>query len=234
MRTDIVEVPFEQMSPVQRALIAYDPTARSTSRCRRPPSTTSAAPCRSSVGDGRRVLRHGRHRRRRAQPRHRSRRHPAAWGRTTRSSRCTSTATSTVTTASCWTRCSRPRRWRRSSPTSAALADELIDGFIGDGHVELHDAFCVPLPSTIFLRIFGLPVEDAPFLIAMKDRILKNEATTRDEAEVIGRAAGRELDAHLRAPARRATRRAARATTTCSTSSCTSSSTATVSTTTRS
>src|SRR6476646_5012905 len=32
----------------------------------------------------------------------------------------------------------------------------------------------------------------------MKDRILKNEATPRDEAEVIGRAAGLELRAHLR------------------------------------
>ena len=91
-----------------------------------------------------------------------------------------------------------PKKMAALEPDIRNLADELIDGFIGDGHVELHDAFCVPLPSTIFLRIFGLPVDDAPFLISMKDRILKNEATTRDDAEVIGRAAGRELRAHLR------------------------------------
>jgi len=91
-----------------------------------------------------------------------------------------------------------PKKMAALEPDIRKLANELIDGFIGDGHVELHDAFCVPLPSTIFLRIFGLPVEDAPFLISMKDRILKNDATTRDDAEVIGRAAGRELRAHLR------------------------------------
>ena len=68
----------------------------------------------------------------------------------------------------------------------------------------------------------------------MKDRILKNEATTRDEAEVIGRAAGLELRAPP-APSRSMNGApTVRATTTCSTSSCTSSSTATASTTTRS
>ena len=91
-----------------------------------------------------------------------------------------------------------PKKMAALEPDIRKLADELIDGFIGDTQVELHDAFCVPLPSTIFLRIFGLPLEDAPFLIAKKDRILKNEGTTRDEAEAIGRAAGRELRAHLR------------------------------------
>jgi cytochrome P450 len=90
-----------------------------------------------------------------------------------------------------------PKKMAALEPDIRKLADELIDGFIGDGQVELHDAFCVPLPSTIFLRIFGLPLEDAPFLIAKKDRILKNEATTHEEAEQIGRAAGRELREHL-------------------------------------
>ncbi len=90
-----------------------------------------------------------------------------------------------------------PKKMAALEPDIRKLADELIDGFVGDGRVEFHDAFCVPLPSTIFLRIFGLPVEDASFLIAKKDHILKNEAATRDEAEVIGRAAGRELRAHL-------------------------------------
>ena len=90
-----------------------------------------------------------------------------------------------------------PKKMAALEPDIRKLADELIDGFVADGHVEFHDAFCVPLPSTIFLRIFGLPVEDAPFLIAMKDRILKNEATTREEADVIGVAAGHEVRAHL-------------------------------------
>jgi cytochrome P450 len=91
---------------------------------------------------------------------------------------------------------------RRVAPLDAEirkLADELIDGFVGDGRVEFHDAFAVPLPSTIFLRLFGMPLEDVDFLVAMKDRILKNEATTFDEHEVIANEAGDRLRAHLRA-----------------------------------
>jgi cytochrome P450 len=91
-----------------------------------------------------------------------------------------------------------PKKMAALEPDVRKLANELIDGFVADGHVELHDAFCVPLPSTIFLRIFGMPLEDVDFLIAQKDRILKNEATTREEAEEIGLAAGLELRRHLR------------------------------------
>ena len=90
-----------------------------------------------------------------------------------------------------------PKKMAALEPDIRVLADELIDGFAGDGHVELHQAFCVPLPSTIFLRLFGLPLEDATFLIAQKDRILKNEAATREEAEEIGLAAGQDLREHL-------------------------------------
>jgi cytochrome P450 len=78
------------------------------------------------------------------------------------------------------------------------LADELIDGFIAEERVELHDAFCVPLPSIIFLTLFGMPIEDMPALIGFKDRILKNEGATRDEKEAIGIEAGKEMDVLLR------------------------------------
>jgi len=92
-----------------------------------------------------------------------------------------------------------PKRMAALEPDIRKLADELIDGFAPDGYVEFHDAFCVPLPSTIFLRLFGLPLEDAPFLIEQKNRILKNEGRDMHEMESIGRAAGADLQAHLRA-----------------------------------
>jgi cytochrome P450 len=40
------------------------------------------------------------------------------------------------------------------------LAHELIDGFAADGQVNAYAAWCEPLPSTIFLSIMGLPMED--------------------------------------------------------------------------
>jgi cytochrome P450 len=84
------------------------------------------------------------------------------------------------------------------APEVKKLANELIDSFVADGHVEMHDAFCVRLPSTIFLRLFGMPPEDTEFLIAMKDRILDNEGTTADEREELGVLAGDRLRERLR------------------------------------
>lgn len=99
-----------------------------------------------------------------------------------------------------------PKKMALLEPDIRKLADELIDGFVGDGQVEFHDAFCVPLPSTIFLRLFGMPLEDMDFLIAMKDGILKNDGATRDEKEAAGIKVGRQLDERL--AARLAERRA--------------------------
>jgi cytochrome P450 len=92
-----------------------------------------------------------------------------------------------------------PKKMALLEPDIRRLADELIDGFITDGQAEFHDAFCVPLPSIIFLRLFGLPLEDLDYLNAMKNRILKNEGATIDEKEAIGIAAGLEMDERLRA-----------------------------------
>ena len=91
-----------------------------------------------------------------------------------------------------------PAKLAALEPEIRKFADELIDGFIGDGHVELHDRFCVPLPSTIFLRMFGMPLEDMDFLVAMKDRILKNDGRTVEEKEAIGIDAGDRLRERLR------------------------------------
>ena len=90
-----------------------------------------------------------------------------------------------------------PKKMALLEPQIRGLADRLIDNFIGAGHAELHDDLCVPLPSTIFLTLFGMPLEDSVFLNAKKNRILKNEGTSQMEMEQIGRAAGAELDAHL-------------------------------------
>ncbi len=91
-----------------------------------------------------------------------------------------------------------PRKMALLEPQIRALTDRLIDAFIDDGHADLHDALCVPLPSTIFLTLFGMPLEDSEFLNAKKNRILKNEGASMMEMEEIGRAAGVEMNAHLR------------------------------------
>jgi cytochrome P450 len=90
-----------------------------------------------------------------------------------------------------------PKQVARMEGSIRKLADELIDGFLGDGEVEFHDAFALPLPDTIFLTLFGMPLDDMQFLVAMKDRILKNEGVTMEEREAIGIEAGDRMRERL-------------------------------------
>ncbi len=77
------------------------------------------------------------------------------------------------------------------------LTDELIDRFIGSGHAELFEQFCVPLPTQIFLRLFGLPAEDREVLIQFKDEILGASGDTIEAREQAGIEAGDRLREHL-------------------------------------
>jgi cytochrome P450 len=90
------------------------------------------------------------------------------------------------------------RRMALLEPAVRELADTLIDAFASEGRADFQKQFCVPLPSIFFLRLFGMPLEDLPFLTATKTQILKNEGADRMAHEVIGLAAGAKLDAHLR------------------------------------
>jgi cytochrome P450 len=54
------------------------------------------------------------------------------------------------------------------------VADELIDGFLADGHVDAYLRWCEPLPSTVFLAIMGLPMEDLRDFLHFKDLTLGN------------------------------------------------------------
>jgi cytochrome P450 len=57
-------------------------------------------------------------------------------------------------------------------PTVRALAAELIDGFAGNGECDLVADFAIPLPTQVFLTLFGLPLADRDRLIAWKEAVL--------------------------------------------------------------
>jgi cytochrome P450 len=90
------------------------------------------------------------------------------------------------------------RKMALLEPAIRSLADRLIDAFIAEGRADLYEQFCVPLPSIVFLRLFGMPLADLPSLTDWKDRILKSNAPDRDQQEAIGLEAGAEMDEHLR------------------------------------
>jgi cytochrome P450 len=55
----------------------------------------------------------------------------------------------------------------------AALANELIDRFIERGECDFAQEFSVPFPSQVFLTLLGLPLEDLPVFLKMKDGIIR-------------------------------------------------------------
>ena len=66
-----------------------------------------------------------------------------------------------------------PKQVARLEPVVRDLAESLIDAFATDGEVDFYAAFCEPLPSQIFLSLLGLPLDDLPFLLWVKDGIIR-------------------------------------------------------------
>jgi cytochrome P450 len=58
------------------------------------------------------------------------------------------------------------------------LANELIDGFAHDDEIDFAHQFSVPLPSQVFLTMLGLPREELPRFIAMKDGVIRPDQIT--------------------------------------------------------
>lgn len=54
-----------------------------------------------------------------------------------------------------------------------ALVNNLIDGFIDEPEIDFAQRFSVPFPSQVFLTLFGLPMQDLPRFLAMKDGIIR-------------------------------------------------------------
>lgn len=55
-----------------------------------------------------------------------------------------------------------PRRVAELEPSIRQIANELVDQFVGVGHVELVEQFAVPLPLTVIADALGVPRADLP------------------------------------------------------------------------
>jgi cytochrome P450 len=88
-----------------------------------------------------------------------------------------------------------PKRMSVIEPDVARMVNDLVDGFIGEGACELTTALAEPLPSSVFLRLIGLPVSELPMFLRMKDGILRPQGADMDEAMASQRAAAAEVEA---------------------------------------
>ncbi len=72
-----------------------------------------------------------------------------------------------------------------------ALADELIDGFIDRGQADVYGEFCAILPSTIFLRLMGIPLDRLDYFLQNKDDLLRDvEGETVNQRDARYKVAG--------------------------------------------
>jgi cytochrome P450 len=88
-----------------------------------------------------------------------------------------------------------PKRMKSLEASVAALVNELIDGFINRDEIDFAKEFSVPFPTQVFLTMLGLPLEELPDLLAMKDGIIRPH-------EVVGEPLGHpDTDAYQAATA---------------------------------
>jgi cytochrome P450 len=66
-----------------------------------------------------------------------------------------------------------PQRMNLLEPRVALLVDELIDGFVDEPEIDFAKQFSVPFPSQVFLTLLGLPLDDLPRFLEMKDGIIR-------------------------------------------------------------
>ena len=77
----------------------------------------------------------------------------------------------------------------RLEPVVRGLANDLIDRFAGAGEVEAYHAFCVPLPTIIFVDLLGLPQSDREFFLSFVGDVLRPAGETAEEQAAIRAAA---------------------------------------------
>ena len=66
-----------------------------------------------------------------------------------------------------------PHRIRPLEAPVTTLANELIDGLVGEEEIDFVSRFSVPFPSQVFLTLFGLPLQQLSQFLVWKDGAIR-------------------------------------------------------------
>lgn len=78
-----------------------------------------------------------------------------------------------------------PSRMESYRPMLVARMNELIDEVVDKGECDYVDAVAKPFPSTVFLSLLGMPLDDLGDLLSMKNGIMHPHEHTSDPAEIV-------------------------------------------------
>ena len=90
-----------------------------------------------------------------------------------------------------------PRQMAAREPDITQMINERIDTFIDKGECEFGADFAIPLPSSVFLRLVGLPLSELDMFLEMKDGILRPAGADLDEIKVTQKAAAERVEAYF-------------------------------------
>ena len=74
-----------------------------------------------------------------------------------------------------------PQRMKALEVSTVQLVNDLIDAFAGADAIDFCAQFSVPFPSQVFLTIFGLPMDDLPRFLQMKDGAIRPDQVVGHE-----------------------------------------------------
>jgi cytochrome P450 len=71
-----------------------------------------------------------------------------------------------------------PRRMAELEAPLTKLVNDLMDNFEGRDEIDFAAEFSIPYPSQVFLTLLGLPLDETPRFLAMKDGIIRPDHVT--------------------------------------------------------
>jgi cytochrome P450 len=77
-----------------------------------------------------------------------------------------------------------PREINRLEPELRQRAGDFIDAFVNRGECDFHEEFATPLPTTFFLALMGLPLEDLPVFLQWRDNTIRPGGDFEEAAEL--------------------------------------------------
>jgi cytochrome P450 len=92
-----------------------------------------------------------------------------------------------------------PKRIGELEPVVRSLVNGLLDEFVDAGACDFHLQFATPLPSTIFLRLMGMPPDDLPMFLQWRDDTVRPAVEPGDfeGAAAIRAAASKAISAYF-------------------------------------